>query len=147
MLTGLLHTHSLLRYLVLLFLLLVIINSFMGWMSKKPFTPRDNKTGLWLLILTHVQLLLGLGLYFASDMVQFHSGAMKDPVLRYWTVEHIVLMLVAVVLITVARISARRMTDDLARNKRLFLFNLFALLLVVLALVMSGRGVIIPNPR
>ncbi len=145
MYTGLLHTHSLLRYFVLITLVLVIINSFLKWSGKKPFTKLDNSLSLYLFIFTHFQLLIGLVLYFVSDLVQFNSGTMSNSEMRYWAVEHISLNLIAIVLITMARITAKKMADDIAKHKRLLIFNAIALLLIFISLSMSGRGILHPS--
>jgi FlaA1/EpsC-like NDP-sugar epimerase len=139
--TALLHTHSALRYLILAGLLVIVIRSLVGWMNKKPYTGFDNKASLYLFIFTHIQLLIGLVQYFVtSNVVQFNEGTMKNKELRYWAVEHITIMLIAVVLITVARVSAKKMTTDEAKHKRMFVFNALALLLILVAIAMSGRG-------
>lgn len=138
--TALLHTHSLLRYLILAGLLIVIVRSLAGWMNKKPYTGFDNKVSLYLFIFTHIQLLIGLVQYMVSDTVQFNAGTMKNKELRYWAVEHITIMLMAIVLITVAYISVKKITTDEAKHKRMFVFNALALLLILVAIAMSGRG-------
>jgi hypothetical protein len=144
MYTGLLHTHSSLRYIVLLLLVIVVVKSFLGWMNKQPFTGLDNKLSLWLLIGTHLQLLVGFLLFFVSPLVQFSGATMKDAVIRYWTVEHNFMMLIAITLITIARISHKKLPTDQAKHKRLFVLNLIALLIIVVAILYSGRGLIIP---
>ena len=140
MYTGLLHTHSLLRYLVLIFLLVVIVNSFLGFSNKKAFSKMDNMLGLTLFSVTHTQFLVGVLLFFVSPFVQFSGAAMKDPALRYWTTEHSLIMLIAIVMITLARITAKKMSDDTARHKRMLIFNSIALILILLAIAMSKRG-------
>ena len=140
--TGLLHTHSLLRYFILIMLVLVIVKSLLGLAGKKPYGNWDNKFSLYLLIFTHLQLVAGLILYFTSDVVQFNSGTMKTAELRYWAVEHIIGMLLAVVLITVARISSKKLSNDQAKYKRMVIFNGAALLLIVSIIYMSGRGIL-----
>ena len=142
MYTGLLHSHSYLRYAVLILLVIVIVTSLMGWMNKKSYTATDNKLSLFLFISTHIQLLLGLILYFVSPFVQFNSSTMKEATTRYWSVEHIFMMLIAVVLITVARSTAKKMTNDTAKHKRMFIFNTLALVIILAAIVASGRGII-----
>lgn len=140
MYTGLLHTHSSMRYVVLIMLLVVIIKSLLGIVNRKPFVKQDNTLSLILLIVTHIQFAVGLILYFVSDAVQFGPGAMTDY--RYWTVEHIFGMIVAVALITAARSTSKKMTDDAAKHKRLFIFNTIALLIIIATIYFSGRGVI-----
>lgn len=140
MYAPLLHTHSLLRFIVLLLLIVVVVNAFLGMNGKKPFGKMDNLLGLSLFSVTHTQLLVGLALYFSSSFVVFSGDTMKDASLRYWTVEHITLMLVAIVLITMARITVKKMTDDAAKHKRMFVFNALALVIILMAIAMSKRG-------
>lgn len=140
MYAGLLHTHSILRFLVLALLLLVIVNAFLGMSNKRPFGKLDNMLGLSLFSVTHTQLIVGLFLYFQSAFVKFGGDTMKDANLRYWTVEHITLMLVSIVLITLARITSKKMTDDAAKHKRMLVFNGIALVLILMAIAMSKRG-------
>jgi L-cystine uptake protein TcyP (sodium:dicarboxylate symporter family) len=141
MYTGLFHTHSGLRYIVLVLLLIVILKSLAGLTAKKPFQSIDNKLSLWLLISTHIQFVVGLVLYFVSPFVQFSAETMKNASTRYWTVEHLVGMLAAVVLITVARISSKRMNDNIAKHKRLFMLNSIALVVIVVTIALSGRKI------
>jgi hypothetical protein len=142
MYTGLLHSHSYVRYAVLALLIMVVITSLLGWLNKKPYSATDNKLSLFLFISTHLQMLLGLILYFVSPFVQFNGSTMKDATTRYWTVEHIFMMLIAVVLITAARSTAKKMTDGTAKHKRLFIFNTIALVIILAAIATSGRGII-----
>jgi len=114
----------------------------MGWLGKKPYTNTNNKLSLFLLIATHLQFLLGLTLYFVSPAVQFNSSTMKEASIRYWTVEHISMMIIGVALITVARNTAKKMTVDESKHKRLFIFNSIALLIILASIAMSGRGII-----
>lgn len=138
----LLLSHSWVRYAVMLFLLIVIAKSLAGWLGKQPFAKIDNTLSLVLFIATHVQLLLGLILYTQSPQVQFVAGVMKYKNLRYWTVEHSVMMLAAVVLITIARTSMKKMPVDWDRHRRLFIFNTLALAIIVGAILHSGRALL-----
>ena len=142
MYTALLHTHSSIRYVVLIMLLIVIVKSLLGLVNKKPFVKLDNTLSLILLIATHIQVVAGLLLYFVSPFVKFGSETMSDKFTRYWTVEHIFAMIIAVVLITAARSTSKKMTDATARHKRLFIFNTLALVIIVATIYLSGRGVI-----
>ena len=113
----------------------------MGWMSKaSSFNKLDDKLGLWLLMVTHLQAVLGLTLYFVSPVVIFSGASMKDPVARYWLVEHSTMMIIAVILITVGRVATKKLTDVPTRYKKLFLYNGIALLLILVAIIHSGRG-------
>jgi hypothetical protein len=142
MYNALLHTHSSLRYVVLLLLVVVTVKSLLGWLNKQAFSKVDDKLSLGLLIFTHLQFLAGLFLYFVSPFVQFSGTTMKDSTTRYWTVEHGFMMLVAVALITIARVTHKKLTTDEAKHKRLSILNAAALLIIVIAIVYGGRGLI-----
>ena len=139
MYTGLLHTHSLLRYFILIGLVVVIVKAVIGLVNKQSYGKWDNKLGLYLFIFTHMQLLTGLILYFVSPFVKFGPDTMSDKATRYWTVEHIFTMLLAVVLITLARTTSKRMTSSEAKHKRIAIFNVVALILILAVIWMGGR--------
>jgi len=138
----LLQTHSILRYFILLALVVVVIKALMGFINRQPYGKWDNKLGLYLFIFTHMQLLVGLILYFISPFVQFGSNTMKVQETRYWTVEHIFAMLIAVVLITLARSTSKRMKDDTSKHKRMLIFNTIALVVIIATIMMSGRKLV-----
>jgi peptidoglycan/LPS O-acetylase OafA/YrhL len=94
------------------------------------------------LIFTHIQALAGLILYFVSPWVKFGSTTMSDKLTRYWTVEHIFAMLIAVVLITIARSTSKKMVAPVAKHKRLFIFNTIALIIVVITVLLGDRPLI-----
>jgi hypothetical protein len=142
MYTGLFHTHSLLRYFILIALVVVIIKALMGLINKQPYGKWDNKLGLYLFIFTHMQLLIGLILYFVSPFVKFGPDTMSDKTTRYWTVEHIFAMLIAVVLITIARSTSKRMANDESKHKRMLIFNGLALVIIIATIMFSGRKIV-----
>lgn len=106
MYNGLLHLHNLLRWIILLFLLLSLVYAF----AKNA---KIQKTSLFLLIAAHITLVLGLfqwlngslGIKLIQDQGMGH--AMKDPIHRFWAVEHLAGMLIAIILITIARGKAK----------------------------------------
>ena len=139
---SLLLAHSLLRYFILIALVAVIIMAIRGLTAKQPYGKWDNMVGLYLFIFTHMQLLIGLVLYGVSPFVQFGGETMSNKVTRYWTVEHIVSMLIAIVLITLARTTAKRMTSDASKHRRMAVFNVLALVIIIGTIMMSGRALV-----
>ncbi len=140
---GLLHTHILLRYFILVMLVVVIVMAINGLMNKKPYGKLDNKFSLYLFIFTHLQLLIGIILYIVSYMdgarrVHFTADTMKNPSLRYWAVEHVIGMLVAIVLITVARITTKKLSLDAAKHRRMLVLNTVALVLII-SIILLGK--------
>ncbi|MBI1768863.1 MAG: cytochrome B [Bacteroidetes bacterium] len=138
--SSILILHSINRFILLALLLTVIVRTFMGWQNKSAFGNSDNKLSLFLFISTHTQLLLGLILYFVSPVVIFSGASMRDKVARYWLVEHLAGMLIAVVLITMARITMKKLSEDTAKHKRMFIFNTIALIVVLAMIMQSQRG-------
>ena len=132
--------HSLNRFVLLILLLVVIGKSLMGWLNKSPFEKADDKLSLFLFISTHTQLLLGLILYFISPIVIFSGASMKDAVARYWLVEHSAGMLIAIVLISLGRILSKKLSDSTAKHKRMFIYNIVALVVILVILKSSHRG-------
>jgi len=125
------HAHSGLRWLVLIALIAAIFNAFK---NSNTFTDKDKKINLVALILTHTQLIIGLVLYFISDMVQFSSGTMSNKILRFYTVEHISLMLIAIALITVGYSKSKRAADDAKKFKSIRVFYLIGLILILISI-------------
>ena len=136
--------HSGFRYLVMLTLVGAILLAFAGFFGKKPYTRGNKRINLITLITAHIQFLLGLVLYFLSPLVNTGDmgTAMKDDTLRYWTVEHAVMMLIAIALITVGHSKSKRLLDDLAKHRTIAIFYTLALVIIIVAITMSGRPVI-----
>jgi len=138
----LLMSHSILRYAVIILLVLVLVRSFYGWTMRKPFEKPDYILSRLLSSGTHLQLLLGVILFYLSPLVIFSGETMKNPALRYWTVEHWLLMLIAVVLITISAIRIKKQSDPATKHRAVFLLNGIAMLIILVSLIMSGRGII-----
>ncbi len=109
----LVHAHSGLRWLVLIAIIVALIQTFMRRGTTGNIM--ETKSVLITFILTHVQLLIGLILYFISPKVIFGANTMSNSMLRFYTVEHLVGMLIAIVLITVGYSKAKK--ADLPYNK------------------------------
>jgi quinol-cytochrome oxidoreductase complex cytochrome b subunit len=135
--------HSYNRYLLFAALLLVLFRAYSGWMGKKPFEKLDNTGSLVLLILTHTQLLIGLILYaFLSPYTQAAfanmGAAMKDSTLRYFAVEHFIMMLIAVVLIQLGRTFSKKATEDGQKHRKLAIYTTAAVVLILASLAPKG---------
>lgn len=129
MYNGLLHLHNALRWIIIILLVLSLVQA----LTKNE---KITKTSLWLLISAHITLLLGLFQYFNSETVGFHmienlggmGAVMKDSFARFWAVEHISAMVIAIVLITIARGKAK-----VLNYKAATILYVIALLLILAA--------------
>jgi len=140
MYTGLLHLHSFLRWIILLLAIIAIYRSYTGMTAGKPFTAGDKKTGLFLMIAAHTTLLIGLyqwivGPWGLKNIENMGMGAaMKDPVARFYGVEHLTGMIIAIVLITIGRGVSKKSIPDRAKHKKTFWFFLVALLIILVSI-------------
>src|ERR1051326_6780243 len=143
MLTGFLHIHSLLRYIILLLLIIAIIKSWSGWLGKKPFTDGTRKLALFTLISAHLQLVIGFALYFMNGW-QNVLGDMENRVNRFFSMEHSLMMIIAIALITIGYSSSKKATTDEAKYKRIAIFFLIALIIIFIMIPWPwkdlGRG-------
>lgn len=135
--------HSYNRYLILAALVFVLFRAFSGWLGRKPFEKMDNTASLVLLILAHLQLLIGLIMYaFTSTWTQTafadFGAAMKDPMQRYFAVEHITAMLIAIVLIQLGRTFSKKAADDTGKHRKLAVYTSIALLIIAATLAQKG---------
>ncbi|MFK7758141.1 MAG: hypothetical protein AB8B53_14525 [Flavobacteriales bacterium] len=134
------HTHGGLRYLLLLVIGVAIIKFFLGWNKNRVFKPLDKKLALWTLILAHLQLVFGLVLYFLKgypNTLASGEAEMGNGIFRYFAVEHLVLMLVAIALITVGYSRAKRMKLDFRKFRILLLTYLGSVLIISISLYMK----------
>jgi len=125
MYNGLLHLHNVLRWVILLLLLIAI---FQACTNKQGV----RKSSLWLMIAAHSTLVLGFYQWYSGHLgfklIQ-NSGfaeVMKDSVTRFWAVEHFAGMLIAIILITIARGKAKALN-----YKPAFWFYLIALIIIL----------------
>lgn len=138
--TGLLHAHHYLPYLILPLLLATIIKALIGWLSGKPYDKLDNILSAATMGLVHLQLLLGLLLYFVGDTVPglfeglSMSEIMKDSGARFVVVEHPVSMLLAIILITIGRVAGKRAATDLKKHQRTAIFFAIGFAIIINAI-------------
>lgn len=134
--------HSLLRWVILLLLIINLIRHFAA--LKKPFGNTDKKLGLWLMIFTHITFLLGIYQWFAGAY-GFHNisnigmgAVMKNHAYRFFAIEHTVGMIIAIILITVARGVFRKNITDTKKHKRCIILYLLALLIILASIPWPG---------
>ncbi len=134
--------HSGLRYVVLLLIVLALIQALTGWFGGKNYTEGNRKLNLFAMISAHVQLLLGLVLYFVSPLPQPGNmgAAMKNEITRYWTVEHAVMMILALVLITIGHSRSKKATNATDKHRAVAIFYGLGTIVIIVAILQSGRG-------
>ncbi|MFD0795532.1 cytochrome B [Mucilaginibacter litoreus] len=133
--------HSGLRYIVLVLIVVAILRAFAGWLGNQSYTDGNRKWNLFTMISVHTQFLLGLILYFLSPNVKFVSGFMKDASLRYWAVEHISMMLIAVVLITIGHSKSKKALNPANKHKAIAIFYTIATVIIIVAIALMTKDV------
>ncbi|KAA5820885.1 hypothetical protein FPF71_17245 [Algibacter amylolyticus] len=126
--------HSYWAYLVLVILTIAAVNAIIKFLGDKEYEANDFRKSLFTLIVSHIQLLIGLVLYFVSPRLQLFSesgmGAiMKDSVNRLYLVEHPLINIIAVALITIGYSKHKKKLTSKAKSKMIAIFYTIALLL------------------
>jgi len=128
------HAHSGLAYLALLAIIIVILWSLVGALSGREFQEKDRKIALIAFILCHVQLLVGLILYFNSPVgydLLSGGGAMADATARLTALEHPVINILAIVLISVGFIRAKKLESSKAKFRSIYMLYAVGLVLIL----------------
>ncbi len=133
--------HSYFRYLVLFILALALINFLLSFFVND-FKRFNRLFTRYSLVAVSVQGIVGVILYFLSPFVQFSSDTMGNDIYRYWTLEHNLMMIIAIVLVSVAVRKFSVIKNNRNRTFVTFILFVLAYVFIIGALVMSGRGVI-----
>ncbi|MGY5352356.1 hypothetical protein ACXGQW_07315 [Wenyingzhuangia sp. IMCC45533] len=128
--------HSILAAFVLIALAMVVFNAIMSLKRDEQFKNGDRKLGLIALILSHTQLLIGLVVYYISPWYKSAKAigmgnAMKDADLRLFTIEHPLVMIISIVLITIGWSKHKKTTEDKAKFKKFMVFYGIAFVLIL----------------
>ncbi|MFA5667859.1 MAG: cytochrome B [Balneolaceae bacterium] len=140
MLNGLLHAHSGLRWIVLILLVLAVLKSLAGWLGNKEYTKVDRKLSVYTFMTMNVQFIIGLVLYSISPKVLFTADTMGNSMVRFYTVEHITLMIIAIIVISIGYSKAKKATENLAKHKNTAIMFGIGLLLILAAIPWPFRG-------
>ncbi len=137
-----LEIHSILRYIIFLLLIVLIVKHLIGWVNHSRFLKFDNILSTVTVSTIHLQLIAGLFLYFISPLVSFKGQVMQNEVMRYYTVEHLLLMAIAVTLFTMGRVRLKKKEKDILKHRVGFIYNLSGLLIIILTLALGSRGIL-----
>ena len=131
--------HSILRWVVLIVAIVAVVRALVGWLGKNEWTALDDTLGTMLSGSMDLQVLLGIILYiflspFTKSVFQDFGAAMSDGRLRYWSVEHVFLMIVALVLIHAGRATSKRAEEATKKHRLAFIFFGLATLAILIAI-------------
>ena len=123
--------HSGWAYLALLLLIVAVVISALGLFSKKEFTSGNRKIALFALIAVHIQLLVGLLLYFQSPIGFAVLGEMSDKAIRLTSLEHPLINIIAIVLITIGWSKHKKGLDNQSKFRSITVFYSLGLLFIL----------------
>ena len=135
MYSFLLALHSLVRWLVLVGMLMAIFRGYSGWLFHRKFSKFDNTIRVSTTTVAHIQLVLGICLYVISPVVRYFLQYFKQAVhqreIRFFGMEHITMMLIAIVLITIGSVKAKRQPTDKQKFKTMAIWYTIALIIIL----------------
>ncbi len=139
MYTGLLHTHNLFRWLILIVAVLAIGFAFSGWFRKRNWTKTDNILGLLYVIFVDIQFVVGIVLYaFVSPVTKAafadFGAAMKNEVMRFYAVEHIIMMIIALVIIHIGRSKSKKKLIVFRKHRSAAIYYTLGLIVILAAI-------------
>ena len=138
MYNALQHAHSGLRWVVLILLLAAVVVAIRRFTARETYTNGNRKLYLFALIATHLQITGGLLLYLlpttAGGSPKVNFALAMDDFYRFYTVEHITTMLIAVTLVTIGHSRQKRAADATAKHRTTAIFYGLALVLILLAI-------------
>ncbi len=134
----LLTLHSLVRWLVVASLLIAIYRAYRGWKFDKPFSKLDSALRHNTATILHIQFILGLWLYLISPIVEYFYQNFTQAVhmreIRFFGMEHITMMVIAVVLVTFGSVSAKRKPADNQKFKTMAIWFTIAFVIIFVSI-------------
>ncbi len=132
---ALLATHSLFRWFVLASLLFALYRAYWGWLTNQSFSKFDNTVRHTTATIAHIQLILGLWLYFISPIVDYFlhhfKAAIHQREHRFFGMEHSLMMFIGIVVITIGSMKAKRQPADKQKFKTIAIWFTIALLIIL----------------
>lgn len=123
--------HSGWAYIAFLLLVIAVVNSFIGLFSKKEFTDKNRKIALFALAAIHTQLLIGIIVYFVSPLGFASLGQMKNAALRLTSLEHPLMNLIGITLITIGWMKHKKLTTSESKFKTFSIYYGLGLVVIL----------------
>lgn len=137
--------HNIIRWAIMIFGLWCVFTAIGGLSSKREYSTSDNRSNFLFMLSCDIQLLLGLILYFMNswfERLKDLGNNIKDPVNRFFTMEHALTMIIAWILVHVGRSAVKKSANSNTKFKRTIIFFGLALLLILAAIPWPFREAI-----
>lgn len=130
--------HNILRWLVIIFAVLALFRMYRGWLGRREWTKADDQAGMLFTIILDLQLLVGAILYFFLSPVTtaMLSGTLssRGPSVTFFGLEHVLVMLAAVIVAHIGRSMAKKAPDSTAKFRRAALWFSASVLMILIAI-------------
>lgn len=133
----LVHSHSGFRWIVLILLLTAIFRAA-SRKNKNLYEKSDKMINLFTMVSVHIQVTFGLIILFFGPKDIFHEGWVKDPISRFFVMEHLTMMILAMILITIGRKKAEKKALPAQKHKTILIWYLVTLLVILAAIPWPG---------
>jgi hypothetical protein len=132
-------THSYLRWLIVAVGLLLLARTALGWARSSNWVEADERLHTIFVALIDTQFTLGIVMYLFLSPISHAFFAqpglgMKQPVLRFFGMEHAVAMVVAVSIVHIGRSRSKKAATPRLRQSRTCISVLVALLLIAVSI-------------
>jgi hypothetical protein len=135
---GLTFYHNFIRWLVLASLLYAIYRAYKGYTSKAVFSKTDNAVRHWTATIAHIQLMIGMVLYFSSPVTKLFMTSYKEVRknfdITFFGLIHSSLMLIAIVLITIGSAKSKRKQADKEKFSTMLVWFSIAFIIIFIAI-------------
>jgi uncharacterized membrane protein YozB (DUF420 family) len=140
--TIVLSLHNLVRWVVVILAILALVRAYLGWLGNRPWTEQDRRVGSFFTMSMDIQLLLGLLLYFflsplTQQVLQDFAAAMSNSGLRFFGLEHVFYMIVAVILAHLGNVFSRRAKTDSSKHRTAAIFFTLAAVVILIGIPWS----------
>lgn len=134
--------HNLVRWVVIILAVLALVRAYSGWLRRRPWTDQDRRVGVFFGASLDTQLLIGLILYFFLSPItrlalQNFGAAMANPILRFFSLEHLLYMLFAIILVHIGSVVSRRAKTDIDKHRWAAIFYSLAVIIILIAIPWS----------
>ena len=141
--------HNALRWLILLLSVIALVQAYRGWRGQRPWSKAARQIGVYLASAMDVQLVLGMLMYFGSSAIVKNAfadfgAAMRNAETRFFALEHVFYMLLAVILVHVGRARSKKAATDADKYRQAAIW--FGLTFVFLLLGTPWSRPLLPHP-
>jgi hypothetical protein len=137
MYTAVLVIHNIFRWLVLIAAVFALVVSYSGWIQKREWGPSDRRAGTLFAVSLDIQLLLGLILYIAGGWYSVFanfSEAMANSIMRFFGLEHLFYMVLAVIFAHVGSVHARKASESVGKFRRAAIWYSLVIIILIIAI-------------